>query len=547
MNSNKFALNLNRVFCGIFAFNFILLFIWIIFFGYEKEINSNTYNCIPDEHFQIALTAIIMTIALSLIYYFWNTRFRSDRVRALLVDNDLNTRRTLIIGVLVMLLIQLVVAYFLQCKPVTDLEIIRKHAMSFAETGRYELMEKELNAGYAYFYRYPNNWPILFFWSYIFRASYLLTGGVNPYMPVVINTIAINVSVLLAVLLAQKIYGNKKAIFTFLICFLFMPYYTYTPFYYTDSLSMPLVMGGIYILYNAVNSDTKYKKYVLMAVSGVVLLLGFKFKASVIFIVIAAVIYMFLSCSFKRFAALSLALLVGFGSSAVMYKGVTSLTGVYNEELSEKYEFPSIHWVMMGLQGLGYYHPYDSDFTAGFPDRESKKQGDMIRLEKRINMLNNPNPGEDSMLDHIFKKAVWTWEDGSYYASHHISEPLYERNWLHDLVIIGGKNYYGYYCFVCGIQLFLIFCMIRSAIKSLIRPKIDFTILFKGVIFGAFIFFIIWETRARYLFNFTPLFILLACDGLDLTFEGDFKRLDERDYGEKKKITHKKRKKKKRA
>lgn len=547
MNSNKIALNLNRVFCGLFAFNFIILFLFIIITGYEKEVNSNTYNCIPDEHFQIALTAIIMTIALSVLYYFWNARFRSDNIRAKLVDNDLNTRRVLIAGVAVMFIIQLTVGYFLMCDPVTDLDIVKKHALDYAQTGKYGLMERQLSKGYGYFYRYPNNWPILFFWSIMFRLSYLVTGGVSEYYPVVINTIAINVSILLTVLLAQKIYGNKKAVFTFLICFLFLPYYTYTPFYYTDSLSMPLLMAGIYLLYNAMHSDTRYKKYVLMGVSGAVMFLAYKMKGSVLLLIAVTVVYVFLTCGIKRFACFMLAFFVGIGSIGVTYKVTTSAVfGVYDDELSDKYEFPSIHWIMMGLQGLGYYHPYDAEYTASFENKEAKQEGDMIRLNKRLDRLNNAVQGEDNMMDHIIKKAVWTWEDGSYYASHHISDPI-QQTWLHDIVLIEGKDYYSYYCFTCGIQLFLIFCMIRSAIKSMIKPKIDFTILFKGVIFAALVFFIIWETRSRYIFNFTPLFILLACDGLDLTFESEIKRLDERDYGEKKKIVHKKRKKKKRA
>lgn len=54
-----------------------------------------------------------------------------------------------------------------------------------------------------------------------------------------------------------------------------------------------------------------------------------------------------------------------------------------------------------------------------------------------------------------------------------------------------------------------------SALKTLIKPKVDEMLLIKGVVFAAFLFFLLWETRSRYLFDMTPLFILLTVDGMD--------------------------------
>ena len=57
--------------------------------------------------------------------------------------------------------------------------------------------------------------------------------------------------------------------------------------------------------------------------------------------------------------------------------------------------------------------------------------------------------------------------------------------------------------------------MLMSILKGCIKPDVNIMTLFKGIIFAAFIFFLIWETRSRYLYNFTPLFMLVAVDGLD--------------------------------
>ena len=121
--------------------------------------------------------------------------------------------------------------------------------------------------------------------------------------------------------------------------------------------------------------------------------------------------------------------------------------------------------------------------------------------------------GVKGFISHTVKKAVWMWEDGTYFISHHLEKT---DNWnpLHSLVLDKGSYHNVFYIYSCGFQLFLIFMMILSVFKGCIKPKVDKTILLKGLLFSILIFLLIWESRSRYLYNFTPVFILLAVDGL---------------------------------
>ena len=56
--------------------------------------------------------------------------------------------------------------------------------------------------------------------------------------------------------------------------------------------------------------------------------------------------------------------------------------------------------------------------------------------------------------------------------------------------------------------------MILSGFFALKRKRISKITLIQGIVFGATLFFMVWETRSRYIFNMTPLFILLSADGL---------------------------------
>lgn len=124
------------------------------------------------------------------------------------------------------------------------------------------------------------------------------------------------------------------------------------------------------------------------------------------------------------------------------------------------------------------------------------------------------------MLTHLEQKAVWTWEDGTYYIAHHIENPLYGRNILHEFVLNDGIYHFGYYTYCCGYQLFLIAMMAVSAFGAMFRRRVDEHVVFRGVVFAIFVFLLIWETRSRYLYNFTPAFIILAVDGLATIKDG---------------------------
>lgn len=114
----------------------------------------------------------------------------------------------------------------------------------------------------------------------------------------------------------------------------------------------------------------------------------------------------------------------------------------------------------------------------------------------------------------MIEKAVWTWQDGTYYISYHNRKPKND-NILMDFLHIDGKYNKAFQNYSSALQLFILLMICISALKTLIKPKVDEMLLIKGVVFAAFLFFLLWETRSRYLFDMTPLFILLMVDGMD--------------------------------
>ena len=121
--------------------------------------------------------------------------------------------------------------------------------------------------------------------------------------------------------------------------------------------------------------------------------------------------------------------------------------------------------------------------------------------------------GVVGLLNHLKKKATWEWEDGTYFISRSINEPV-KRCFWHEFVLPDGKFYFGFYSYSCMFLWFIILMMALSGFGAMLKRETDFMTFVRIGVLGLFIFLLIWEGRSRYLFNFSPLFILTAVDGI---------------------------------
>lgn len=506
MRSLKIPNLLNRIFSVVFIAVFSTLLILILAKGYVNESDSNTYNCSINQRFCIFIAFLMFVLSAMIVYLTFNRICnRSRLIRT--VDKDLYVPLIILTACAFMFIFQLAVGYLLACEPVTDVKILNVFSADFAKDGDFSLIKTDFMD--YYMVRYQNNLLILFILSLIYRISYLLTGAVSVYLPIFINALAINISVILTVFLSRKLFGNRVAFIVLFLCLLFAPYYTYVSYYYTDSLSMPFAVGSLYLFVYAFNSKSLVKELSLLALCGALLYFSFKLKGSGIIIIAALALYLLLKLDFKRAAVIAAALLIGIALLSNFYTTKINENRVITPELSERYEYPYTHWVMIGLKGYGNYNQRDSDFTRQYSSKELKTSANIAKIKSRINKY-----GLKGLVKHLAKKAVWTWEDGTYYISHHIENPIHQ-NILHDYALNSGKKHFVFYGYSCAFQLFMILMMIFSAYKGLKNPKLNFTTLLRIIVFGAFIFFLVWETRSRYLYNLTPIFIILSAEGMD--------------------------------
>lgn len=182
----------------------------------------------------------------------------------------------------VMLVIQLAAANLLLANPVTDWNVIHQVALSFAKNGSMDNMYENLPNNHHYLAKYTNNGGITVLLSFFYRAIYLIFGDVPLIAPVMLNTVFIFVSVIFCYLIAKRILGNFGGLVAGGLCFLFVPYYTYTPYFYTDSISMPFTVISIYLFIRAYESDNTAVEITLYCSCAFSVAVGYLLKGNVI-------------------------------------------------------------------------------------------------------------------------------------------------------------------------------------------------------------------------------------------------------------------------
>ena len=309
MNSNKLSTILNRIFHIVFFILFGIVFFGIVFAGYE----NNKIGYSATERTYVVIFFIVLLLIFATVYILLQKYSNRSKLRSKPKISDKQVVIFIFASVGVLLVLQLLAGYFLQMNPVTDMQYIERYSRDFGATGNFDLIQQDCENGSVYLIRYPNNLALVFLLSAVYRLCTLVFGYVPSLVPVIINAFAINASVLLTVFTARKIFGNSKAIFVLLLCFLFAPFYTYVPYYYTDSLSLPFCIVAIYLFVVAANSEKKIQKYILLALCGVLVFLGYKLKGSIIILLAAVLIYVFLKMNIKQVVFIALALIAGFG------------------------------------------------------------------------------------------------------------------------------------------------------------------------------------------------------------------------------------------
>lgn len=410
----------------------------------------------------------------------------------------------LLIGI--QIAVQLVFGYELAVEPSGDRKIIFQQASEIALSGNWNT-SKEYN---FYFLRYPNNVGLLLLeaaWFTILRCF----GITNfLYANMVLNLLCIDSAIALCVFLAHRKFGKKAAVCFQLLCMAFVPFYTFIPFVYTDTLTLPIV-AGILLLFQLVEENweqqKKKKLYLALAAIGILTFAGFELKPTVAILTIAGILYMLFVKGGRTVFLKTGCLLLAFLLCTGCYQQAVKKMELVDQTDYDKENFPYSHWLMMGLQGFGNYSKGDREYTSSFETKEEKQKANIAMIKARLK-----NYGVLGLAGHQYIKGVSTWFNGKYDMDFHLQRNPLRQSWMQSIFFKEGKYYFFYSAYCTMYQFFLLAMVGISLVQGYKKCRIDMAAVWKLAVFGLFIFLSFWETKSRYVMHFTPVLLLVALD-----------------------------------
>lgn len=372
-----------------------------------------------------------------------------------------------------------------------------------------------------YYAKYPNN----LFWVSCLISLYkfleLILGNIPygqfVYICIICSCVCVYITVIFLHKIANLIWDDRRAFYVGLGACGFLPLYLYAQYFYTDTPALLLVTIFIY-LYFKIRSVKTVKKYIFAGILGILAALIFEVKVLSFIIPFAVLLDSFTKIFDKKkyFCCLAISICLAIAS----FFALSSFSNCYlkiSDAKKDKLEYPSTHWVMMGLnkKSTGGYIQSDVDYTYSFVSKELKKKATEKEIKRRIDKMGLGG----TLYQVIIKKSYRTWSEGSLGGREYVSRnPARPNNFLHNLLAENGKYqivsfvYSNIYYFIMLIGILL------SALFAIKRKNYELNSLRLSII-GLVIFMWIWECNPRYLLTFIPVILLLGADGIGELFD----------------------------
>ena len=419
------------------------------------------------------------------------------------------------VGILsILLILQSVMLLYADFIPINDLRHVTTAAANLVEKGTDHLHDGLPERHQHYFAVYKNNHMICLMMSLLFRVERLIFGRVIYFLPVVFNVFCLDISLVFMYLCARLLYSEEKALTCAVKGLLFTPLITYAPMYYTDSLAMPWITLAFYLFlrYRRANAEPDNgsepvsgrrraaRAILLAALVGAAAAVGYMIKGSALLIFPALILDMLLRRKVRGLIDAAVMLIVFAVIVRILSFSAAAALGISRED-SDKYAFPTVHWIMMSADGVGGYKADDFAYTHSFEGHDAKVKADLDRLKQKIN-----DQGPLRFTGHLFVKVGVTWADGAYMA-------WYYYNFRYNRSLFFRSIYFMLIAEIFNFA--LLFGVFRGFLDGLSRKKdmLSDSFVFRLTFMALFCFLLLWEAKSRYLVSFMLLFCLPVKEG----------------------------------
>ncbi len=518
------------------AINFIAIFmfieIFIILIVVDTKDDYNYANYIKPANYK----CLILILALSFIFiltafitkkYFKNKLETIKKIYAKICEKS-----TIIISIIFILLFifQIVVLQNIFFETGWDVEDVFSTIINYGETGVFD------NHSYGedlcpYFSIYPNNLFLARIFAIIGKIlMFFKLSSITIYKALVLLDIIL---VDLAGIVMVKTIGNftnRKSI-KLLGTLLFVAFVGISPWFlvpYSDTYS---ILFPITVLYCYTKKEKRIYHYILI---GLCSYLGYLIKPTSIIILIAIVLIELYKTLFKLkdkeqmknivknvlcvIAGIILVVLFNFGLQNIVK---------YNPD--KEYEFSLYHYLMLGIgqQSTGAFSHLDMNASLSIHSYDERVEFNKNTFIERLKSLS-----AGDFCDFYSKKILVNYNDGTlaWGREGNFYNTVYSRGnivakVLRSIYYNDGRLFPIFSSFMQVTWIGILMLIIIALIFKKFDNKMAVTAL---ALIGITLFTLLFEARARYLYLYTPYYVLLAVMGIEAIYD-KYKKIIKKD------------------
>lgn len=363
--------------------------------------------------------------------------------------------------------------------------------------------------------QYPNNSLMTVFYSLFYRA--VLNFGLSEqfaYRSILAFQCFLSFATAqLCFHAARLITGDERSsLLAYVLCQLLLGLSPWVSIPYSDSLALPfpILLLTLYLW------RPRKNRCLLLALLGFAAYIGYQLKPTVMIVFIAVCIYeLFDTLRAKRVLPLLKKLLpcaLGLAVGMLVYSGIISSAGIY---IDKEQSFGAAHFLNMGLneQSMGVYTEEDVQFSLSFSTAKERTEANLAMARARLDEM-----GMGGLARHLARKLLCTYNDGTFAwgregffvvrlheAPDSVFSPLI-RSFYH------GDGQYNRLLLNFEHALWLA-VLALSCLAMFSRRDRNFSVPALSLM-GLLVYFMLFEVRARYVYIYAPLYILMAVLGL---------------------------------
>ena len=388
------------------------------------------------------------------------------------------------------------------------------NASQLIAQNEYKALEK------TYFSMYPNNILITKLFSLAFKlAKYTKISNGYNYILLLNCFIYAWTGFFIYKIVNYLIDNSNISIMAWIIYVLLVGFSPWIIIPYSDSLALGIVTLEAFLFFCATKWKDK-KRIVFVVLLLITSVFGYYIKPQCIIIIIAifiiSVFYFFqrkIYCKkeIKQYMLYSIGISITIIISIFLVKGIINNGGyVTNKEK----KFGISHFLMMGWneKGGGIWYLDDLLFSKSFNSYDERNKANIQEFKSRIK-----NMKFKGIIKQLTRKTLTNYNDGTFaygkegdfYLEDYNDGNIQLRKLFSNIYKENGKYYWIFKQIMQILWITVLFFNIFSLSKNKKIQVLQLSII------GLTLFELLFEARARYLFAYTPIYIIIACVGFD--------------------------------